>query len=415
MTNDDSAENSWRLVGLNDELCGKRFALRHGLSLGRAVHADVFLPDPDVARHHCRIEVARNRIELSTAHPNGSFALNGRLVRSTVLKSHDIVTVGRFRLRVERSESPGPDGREDPKRARQACSSITEAATGQSGLVLVGRLVAGPARSGFPEFAHRLRERLRHLVTTNAATLNAADPTCWRICWLDSEQGIEKLRASAGRIACSVHRIAYSTGGSRVAIGLARGRVNVADVGQSDPLIWGPAVDRGLRLATLAAPCSTLLDPNGEVADAPSRTEVARHSGAPLLVRGFRADGDGRREKLSTATPASLRCGHGVVDAFVVRVTYDPQTSLATINLLCSAPLDSGSSYVLTIAPLSGLQLRCGACEPIENSEAFRARLTGTWPREGLISLFGFDPFRRESLCAELMFSESTSTPSIAA
>lgn len=87
------------LVGLNAELAARRFPMDRPLLIGKAVSADVFVPELSLRRCHCRIE--RTVLGPILVDFSGAGVLvNGRRVRRQPLQPGDTLRLGRFDFQV---------------------------------------------------------------------------------------------------------------------------------------------------------------------------------------------------------------------------------------------------------------------------------------------------------------------------
>jgi adenylate cyclase len=90
-----------RLVGLNDEVLGREFALSEQTLIGRNEAADVFLPDLSVSRRHCQIERTASGFQLRDLGSRSGTRLNGVGIRESPLRDQDTLAVGKFLLKFE--------------------------------------------------------------------------------------------------------------------------------------------------------------------------------------------------------------------------------------------------------------------------------------------------------------------------
>jgi hypothetical protein len=95
------------LVGLNAELAARRFRMDRPLWIGKAVSADVFVPELTLRRCHCRIE--RTAVGPILVDFSGAGVLvNGQRVRRQPLQPGDTLRLGRFDFRVVLDTQPVP-------------------------------------------------------------------------------------------------------------------------------------------------------------------------------------------------------------------------------------------------------------------------------------------------------------------
>ena len=93
------------LLGLNDEIEGMRFRLQEGHTFGRDITADLFLPDPSLARQHCKVRRDKLQAELVSCGFGGWMLLNGRRTHRARLLVGDVIAIGRFNFRASRDQS----------------------------------------------------------------------------------------------------------------------------------------------------------------------------------------------------------------------------------------------------------------------------------------------------------------------
>ena len=69
--------------------------------IGRAEIADILIEDPYVSKMHAMLQVYANAIVLLDLNSTNGTTVNSRIVVKSVLKSNDVITLGRHRLKIE--------------------------------------------------------------------------------------------------------------------------------------------------------------------------------------------------------------------------------------------------------------------------------------------------------------------------
>ncbi|MGI9237492.1 MAG: FHA domain-containing protein [Woeseiaceae bacterium] len=69
--------------------------------IGRAATADIIIEDGYVSKMHAMLQVYGNAIMLVDLNSTNGTTVNSRIVSKSVLKSNDIITLGRHRLKIE--------------------------------------------------------------------------------------------------------------------------------------------------------------------------------------------------------------------------------------------------------------------------------------------------------------------------
>lgn len=77
---------------------GSRYAVRHGLQIGRHPDSDIFLDDVTVSRRHAEVVAAGTGFEIrDVGSLNGTY-VNGDRIEAALLGEGDTVQVGKYRL-----------------------------------------------------------------------------------------------------------------------------------------------------------------------------------------------------------------------------------------------------------------------------------------------------------------------------
>jgi len=98
---DRQIEGGWALVGL-DDACSDTYFLDDGMfTIGSAPDNDVQIQSNFVSRHHAQlVQTHKGSVLGDLNSTNGTF-INSRRINKRVLRSGDIVTIGKYRFRYE--------------------------------------------------------------------------------------------------------------------------------------------------------------------------------------------------------------------------------------------------------------------------------------------------------------------------
>jgi len=99
------------LVVCEGELIGQRFPVRPGVVLGRAVEADIQLPDRLASRQHARIVAAGGALAIEDLDSHNGLYVNRDRVRRHVLRAGDVIRIGDTPLAVHVRTPPRAPGR----------------------------------------------------------------------------------------------------------------------------------------------------------------------------------------------------------------------------------------------------------------------------------------------------------------
>ena len=77
--------------------------------IGRTELADIVIDDRYVSKMHAMLQVYANAIVLLDLNSTNGTTVNSRVVLKTVLRSDDIVSLGRYRLKIENAPAIGSD------------------------------------------------------------------------------------------------------------------------------------------------------------------------------------------------------------------------------------------------------------------------------------------------------------------
>ena len=69
--------------------------------IGRAELADIVIEDTYVSKMHAMLQIYSNAIVLVDLNSTNGTTVNSRLVQKTILRSDDILSLGRYRLKIE--------------------------------------------------------------------------------------------------------------------------------------------------------------------------------------------------------------------------------------------------------------------------------------------------------------------------
>ena len=88
------AEEAPMLVAQSGPLNGQRWPLRQVLVLGREPDCDIVIPDRQVSRHHARISITDQEVQLEDLESKNGTFLNGKTVNSIVpLQDSDVIQI----------------------------------------------------------------------------------------------------------------------------------------------------------------------------------------------------------------------------------------------------------------------------------------------------------------------------------
>lgn len=77
------------------------------LTIGRLPDNDIYLADPRVRRHHCRLYVEEGQVHLAYDYPNTWVEVNGTPVgESCRIRFGDVIVVGKSVFHFEPAETP---------------------------------------------------------------------------------------------------------------------------------------------------------------------------------------------------------------------------------------------------------------------------------------------------------------------
>lgn len=366
-------------VGLNGELKGRVIPLAPGMSLGRCVTADVFLPDPSLGRRHCRVDQSPAGYFVLTAKRESPVLVDGEPQRSVPLAPGNIVALGRFQLRVEkRSLAPPAPTPEPPLRIKIPPTTVADERQGGALLIAKTHWAGDTARLA-PVF-NQLARRARRLASRAEGNLIAADPDFLRLWWTCPPNSATPPIRAAMRLALGLHRLAFlvSTPHARVELSLggAAGVCAAARLRRDQTWLIGDSVNRAIDLALEAKPSTTLFDGTGAEPAVAAPTES--FAGRPIRrVFGLPLAGQGRRRKFRLSQFVHLTSDHHVVDALLTRGMIDPTSRSMSLTLLTRSPLEVGAWYQLPVAGGPPTISRCRSCQPLVVGSGFRAWLKG--------------------------------------
>ncbi|MBE0447601.1 MAG: FHA domain-containing protein [Actinobacteria bacterium] len=97
---DISAAEEPVLIVKKGPYIGQRFNLtKEEITLGRDPASDIFLDDVTVSRHHARINVLGNSVDIvDVGSLNGTYVNRERIEETRPLKSNDELQIGKFKL-----------------------------------------------------------------------------------------------------------------------------------------------------------------------------------------------------------------------------------------------------------------------------------------------------------------------------
>lgn len=392
MGNGESRLETFCFVGLTGELRGKHFPLSAGTTIGRAVNASIFLPDPSLGRQHCRIDVTSAGYQLINCSREPGVLVNDSLESRHLLKTGDVIQLGRFALKVDiLAHREVRRNHAQPKSAMSAPAekkrgSITSRS--RAGTVLAARLHADAPGKNLLLAVERFKIHFAKWKVPGAE-LFADDPSCLRITWEKTpglaRENDEKGLEFATHAACALHRMAFlhSDVGRAMAwsIGIATGEHHAMRWANRRRMLWGDSVARSLELAMRAEPHSTHVG-----VDASTRAVPADERRA----WGWMPSTGGRRRKYSVARLVDLRRPGLDSTAMLVQLTHDPETGCLTMGILDHASFEIGADYTVRTVDGDSLAFRARTCVPIHGNRV-RAQLVGLHSPESIARIIGFE------------------------
>ncbi|QDU62886.1 hypothetical protein Pan216_37590 [Planctomycetes bacterium Pan216] len=384
MNSDSSTAESYCLVGRNGEIAGMRFTLSPGMTIGRMVGSDLFLPDPNIGRLHCLVEEAGEGLCLVLAHRRGEVRINKTSVRRQPLHPGDRIDVGRFELGVEVLSNDDSS----PISAPAAPVGLLPEPI-ENGPVLAARLHCRQMVQ-YPELAQSFGQELEPLVQEQGGRLILSDPIHPRVVWdssVEASRGARLRRSIA--TAFQLHRYLHlrTRGEANFSIGIGDGGVGTMPNASA---VWGEGADRALALALTSQASATVLDRGLEVPEEVVGTADATPASS-FLVGGMRREGTGRRRKLTMALPCTVSNGGQQVEGLVARASYDPETLLCSLTVLTLHAVDAGEHPELISANgAERLKCYCESCLAVNNPSGLRLRFETRCTHEQLSQFFGF-------------------------
>jgi pSer/pThr/pTyr-binding forkhead associated (FHA) protein len=95
----------WVVVVLDEDGKAERRPFRRNMAvIGRGADNDVVLPSVQVSRKHAVIEIAGDQVFVIDLGSANGVLVNGRKVNKQAIGPADELTIGEFRLRLERSD-----------------------------------------------------------------------------------------------------------------------------------------------------------------------------------------------------------------------------------------------------------------------------------------------------------------------
>lgn len=373
MSSESDRESSFCLVGLSKELSGKRFELSDGATLGRAVNASVFLPDPALGRQHARFEESSLGPALINCSHDPGLVVNGHSRRRHLLRNGDVVKLGRFELRFEVTHNHATVPETRPQSVPLEDCSTDELSRG---IVLTIRLVGSTSQKAILPLGQNLWTALKPLVESAGGRLFQQDQLQPRIVFRDRGKSSARALHSAVKVTQAVHRLAFlattGQGGMGVAVGLAAG--SYREIVTSDFMgVWGGAADESLRLAL-----------NARVHD----TLMANNAHPPISVKGYQGEGEGRRQKLVLAHRCWIAGFNQRFEALIIRINFDPETGLTLATVLCRSPIEMNEDYQLG-SPNGARAFRSRSFDRLPDGIGTRVQFSGRHSLESVSEWLG--------------------------
>ena len=395
MQHDQGREREYCLVGLNDELNGKRIPLRDGATIGRDCAADVFLPDPAIRRHQCRIRLTAAACELHQLGDGQLAQVNGSFVQSAELKVGDVLQLGRFQLRVDQQQATSDVGGTPRKTfapEQGAPAGPVPYCRPNQGSILAARLRITQPGDRLPDVADWLRERCTRIIREAGGRCVGDDPLYWHAYWKNSDdQDQTQVCAVRAGLACrQLEFLGTGLGGTvQWVAAVASGDFYTAK-GRRGDLLWGEAVERASVLA--ATQPAGILPVDNLSQEHPWLRLVGTSPGwTPRedTVVGVRLAAGGRRQRYLIAIPVQLSLARFRIVALLAGCSHDPQTCLTALSVLCRDPLEGAETYSLCRDTGDVSDLTCSKCQPATESGGFRAELLTRLTPETLFASLG--------------------------
>ncbi len=110
--------------------------------LGRGEGCDIIIPSSNISRTHAKFAISDKECKVMDAGSTNGIFINGAKVNESVLKEGDILKLGKFELRVEKSEPPAVPG-QAPAKTAPAQRKLRRSSTIISVLILLVILATG--------------------------------------------------------------------------------------------------------------------------------------------------------------------------------------------------------------------------------------------------------------------------------
>jgi len=88
-------------VSLDGKVTGEYELKEKQYVIGRTDLADIIIEDTYVSKVHAMLQVYANAIVLIDLNSTNGVTVNSIVTEKTILKSNDIITIGRYRLKLE--------------------------------------------------------------------------------------------------------------------------------------------------------------------------------------------------------------------------------------------------------------------------------------------------------------------------
>lgn len=363
----DDPRPRYLLVGQNHELEGRRFPVADGLTLGRSVAADVFLPDPTLGRRHCSVAITPQGLVLEVCSYRAEVKVNQATAWRQTLRAGDVLTLGRFQLRLELESWTMANSANSANSTNMPMFSVVPAATteensGPQGLILAAGLRAAANDSTSPLMAATLLAKARKEPWAENVRWCVSDPLRWLAVWSNPGDVTQLFQA-----ALSLQHLAWTMGSIPLCLGLANGPYGFR--AGAAPMVWGEAVDQALRLLHQAPHHGVFMESG--LADNQTLVRVTGRSDA-LRLLGATHFAEGRRLRFTLALPSKILHQGRESQALLIRLAYDRETQLTLLTFLSATPLESSEEHLLCVPGGSTLLMECRTCHVLPETGAYR-------------------------------------------
>lgn len=103
---EDETANRARLIGMGESIAGRSFPLRSDrVTIGRSHTCDIHIDEPSLSSEHARLDRSDDGWRIVNLLSTNGVFVNGQKVFSQSLEDHDVIGLGRLRMRFEYPDS----------------------------------------------------------------------------------------------------------------------------------------------------------------------------------------------------------------------------------------------------------------------------------------------------------------------